>query len=605
MPVGVASLPLVSAYRAPTDEIRHALRHVADLDAVVSLPGFEHSDAATVDGLLDEAGRFFEQTLAPLNRDGDVVGSVRNDDGSITTPPGFVDAYRRYVDAGWSTVGFPPEYDGGGFPWVVNLAIQEMMTSANFSFSLCPMLTQGAIDALLHYGTEDQKETYLRKMVAGEWTGTMNMTEPDAGSDVGALATRAVPAEDGSWRITGQKIYISWGEHDLAENTIHLVLARTPDSPPGTKGISLFVVPKFLVDDDGSLGERNDAVCVSIEHKMGLKASPTCVMAFGENGGATGWLLGEEHQGMRVMFTMMNNARLAVGLEGVSLSERAYQQAVEFANERRQGRAAGADPGSPSPIVDHPDVQRMLLDMRAGTSAIRGLCYRNAAAIDRSKAAVTEAERNEHDQMAALLTPLSKAWSTDMACEITSIGIQVHGGMGYIEETGAAQHFRDARITPIYEGTNGIQAIDLVGRKVPMEGGAVIRRHLSAMRATAEQADAVESVAPAARHLHAALDAVTAATEWLLEDVDPARRLPGATNYLEMLAVTTGGEILVAGALALLDDGADAAPEEIDDRAILARFFAANRMARVPGMLAGVIELGPDLTGGRERLLSR
>ena len=593
----------MSDYRAPIDEIRHTLRHVAGLDEIAELAGFEHSDPATVDGLLDEAGRFFEEVFAPLNREGDLVGSVRNDDGSVTTPPGFVDAYRRYVEAGWSTVGFPPDYDGGGFPWVVNLALQEMMCSANFSFSLAPMLTQGAIDALLHYGTEDQKETYLRRMVAGEWTGTMNMTEPDAGSDVGALTTRAVPAGDGSWRITGQKIYISWGEHDLAENTIHLVLARTPDSPPGTKGISLFVVPKFLVNDDGTLGDRNDATCVSIEHKMGLKASPTCVMAFGEQGGATGWLLGEEHQGMRVMFTMMNNARLAVGLEGVGLSERAYQQAVEFANDRRQGRAAGADPATPSPIVDHPDVQRMLLDMRAGTAAIRGLCYRTAAAIDRAKAAATEAERVDNDRMAALLTPLAKAWGTDLACEITSIGIQVHGGMGYIEETGAAQYFRDARITPIYEGTNGIQAIDLVGRKVPMDGGAVIGRHLAAMKATADRGAAVTSLASAAGHLRDAVDAVTTATEWLLEDgADPARRLPGATNYLEMLAVTTGGEILLAGALALVDAGAGA--DEIEDRAVLARFFAANRVARVPGMLAGVTELGPELAAGRTRLLS-
>jgi alkylation response protein AidB-like acyl-CoA dehydrogenase len=596
----------VTEYRAPIDEIRHTLRHVADLDSVAALEGFEHSDPATVEGLLDEAGRFFADVVAPLNRDGDVIGTVRNDDGTTTTPPGFVDAYARYVEAGWSTVGFPGDYDGGGFPWVVNLAIQEMMTSANFSFSLCPMLTQGAIDALLHYGSEDQKETYLRRMVAGEWTGTMNMTEPDAGSDVGALTTKAVPADDGSWRITGQKIYISWGEHDMVDNIVHLVLARTPDSPPGTKGISLFLVPKYFVNDDGSLGEANDVRCVSIEHKMGLRASPTCVMSFGDEGGATGWLVGEEHQGMRVMFTMMNNARLAVGLEGVGLSERAYQQALAFAHERRQGRAPGADPSTPSAIVEHPDVQRMLLDMRASTSAIRALCYRNAAAIDRASAAATEEERTEADQLAALLTPLSKAWSTDLACEITSIGIQVHGGMGYIEETGAAQHFRDARITPIYEGTNGIQAIDLVGRKVPMDGGAVVRRHLDSMRSTAEKAAGVEGLEAAATHLHAALDAVTAVTEWLLDDqADPARRLPGATTYLEMLAVTTGGELLLTGALSVLAASGEGADDDaFADRATLARFFAAHRLARVPGMSAGVTEVGPDLVAGRERILA-
>ena len=590
----------MSDYRSPVEEVRFALEHVAGLDSIAALEGFEHSDLATVDGLVEEAGRFFEEVFAPLNRDGDLIGSVRNDDGSVTTPPGFVDAYRRYVEAGWSTVGFPTEYDGGGFPWLVNLALQDLMTAANFSFSLCPILSQGAIDALMHYGTEDQKETYLRRMVAGEWTGTMNMTEPEAGSDVGALSTKAEPVGDGSWKITGQKIYISWGEHDFADNIIHLVLARTPDSPPGTKGISLFLVPKFLVNDDGSLGERNDAHCVSIEHKMGLKASPTCVMAYGDNGGAIGWLLGEEHAGMRAMFTMMNNARLAVGLEGVGLSERAYQQAVTFANERLQGRAPGGEPGTPSPIVEHPDVQRMLLDMRSGTAAIRGLCYRNAAAIDRSKHGATEADRVEGDQMAALLTPLSKAWSTDLAVELTSIGVQVHGGMGYIEETGAAQHFRDARITPIYEGTNGIQAIDLVGRKVPMDGGSVIRRHIAAMRQTATRAAAVDSLAPAARHLDTALDAVTTATEWLLDEgaADPGARLPGAVSYLEMLAVTTGGEILIAGALSALATDAG----EGEDRAVLARFFGANRMARVPGMVAGVIELGPELVAGRRLL---
>ncbi|MEQ8840353.1 MAG: acyl-CoA dehydrogenase family protein [Acidimicrobiales bacterium] len=592
----------MSDYRAPIDDIRFALRHVAGLEEVAALDGFEHSDSATVEGLLDEAGRFFEEVVAPLNRVGDQIGSVRNDDGTITVPPGFDEAYQRYVEAGWSTVGFPSAYDGGGFPWLVNLSLQEMMTSANLAFSLCPMLTQGAIDALLHYGTEQQKETYLRHMVLGEWTGTMNMTEPEAGSDVGALTTKAVPNDDGSWRITGQKIYITWGEHDMTENIVHLVLARTPDSPPGTKGISLFVVPKFLVDDDGSLGERNDVQCVSIEHKLGINASPTCVMAFGDNGGATGWLLGEERQGMRVMFTMMNNARLAVGLEGVGVSERAYQQARTFANERRQGRAAGADPSSPSPIVDHPDVQRMLLDMRSGTAAIRGLCYRTAAATDKSEHGATEADRNDGAAMAALFTPLAKAWSTDLACEITSLGVQIHGGMGYIEETGAAQHFRDARITPIYEGTNGIQAIDLVGRKVPMDGGDVIRRHLASMRSTATRAAEMASLAPAAAHLTAAVDALDAATSWLLDvgATAPAAVLPGATSYLEMLAVTTGGETLIAGALS-----ADAADEpDAADRAVMARFFAANRMARVPGMGAGVTDLGPELAAAHARFLT-
>jgi len=594
----------VSDYRSPVEEIRYTLRHVGGLDSIAALDEFAHSDSATVDGILEEAGRFFDEVFAPLNRDGDLIGSVLNDDGSITSPPGFIDAYRRYVEAGWNAVGFPTEYDGGGFPWLVNLALQDLLTTANFSLSLCPTLGQSAIDALLHYGTEAQKETYLRKMVSGEWTGTMNMTEPEAGSDVGALTTKAEPVGDGSWKISGQKIFISWGEHDLAENIIHLVLARTPGSPPGTKGISLFLVPKILVNDDGSLGEPNDVRCVSIEHKMGLKASPTCVMSYGDEGGALGWLLGDEHAGMQAMFTMMNNARLAVGLEGVGLSERAYQQAHAFAHERHQGKAPGAEKGTHSPIADHPDVQRMLLEMRAGTAAIRGLCYRNAAAIDWSRHAPTEEERREADQAAALLTPLSKAWGTDSGCKLTSVGIQVHGGMGYIEETGAAQHFRDARITPIYEGTNGIQAIDLVGRKLPMDGGNVIRRHLTALRQTADRAALVPELASAARHLVAAVEAVTEVTEWLLSEgsSDPAARLPGATNYLEMLAVTTGGEILIAGALSLRESGA--APAEIDDRDVLARFFAANSVARVPGMAPGVIELGPELEAARPRILA-
>ncbi len=594
----------MTEFHSPVDDILFNLRHLAGLEEIAALPGFEHVQGEVVEALLVEAGRFFDEVVAPLNRVGDVVGAVRNPDGTVTTPPGFVNAYQQYIEAGWGAVGFPASYDGGGFPWLVAVAIHDMLTAANFAFALLPMLSQGAIEAVLRYGSEDQLESYVRKLISAEWTGTMNMTEPDAGSDVGAVVTRAVPAGDGSWRISGQKIFITWGEHDMADNIVHLVLARTPDSPPGTKGISLFLVPKRFVNDDGSLGEENDVHCVSIEHKMGINASPTCVMSYGDEGGATGWLLGEERSGMRAMFTMMNNARLAVGLEGVGIAERAYQQALQFANDRLQGRAAGATGASPSPIVDHPDVQRMLLDMRACTAAIRGLCYRNAAAIDLAKHGIDDHARVSADQMAALLTPLSKAWSTDLAVEVASIGMQVHGGMGYIEETGAAQHLRDARIAPIYEGTNGIQAIDLVGRKVPMDGGAVIARHIAAMRDTVAALVAHSSLAPAAQHLSAAIDAVEQATEWLLDvgASDPAARLPGATNYLEMLAVTTGGEILAAGALAAsgLDDE-DAA----EDRAVLARFFAATRVARVPGMIAGVTSIGEELVAGRKRILAR
>ncbi|MGH9085138.1 MAG: acyl-CoA dehydrogenase family protein, partial [Acidimicrobiales bacterium] len=442
----------MAEYTAPLRDMRFALEHLADLSGVATLPGFDHVDADGVLAILEENARFMEDKVAPLNRLGDLQGSVRNDDGTVTTPDGFADAYRAYVDAGWGAVSFPPEYGGGGFPWLMSIAMQEILTSANMAFSMCPLLNQGAIDMLLHHASEEHRETYLPKMVTGEWTGTMNLTEPQAGSDVGALTTKAVPQDDGTYRITGTKIFISFGEHDMSDNIIHLVLARTPSAPPGTKGISCFIVPKQLLDEDGSPGERNDVTCVSIEHKMGIKASPTCVLSYGERGeGAVGYLIGEENAGMRYMFTMMNNARLSVGLEGLSLSERAFQMALAYAKERRQGRAPGAPAGEQSLIVDHPDVRRMLLTMRASIEALRGIIYLNAAAIDRANHGADAADREAGQELADLLTPVSKGWGTDLGVELTSLAIQVFGGMGYIEETGVAQHFRDARIAPIYE----------------------------------------------------------------------------------------------------------------------------------------------------------
>ena len=591
----------MTEYRAPLKDIRFALRHAADLDALAEMDAYAHAEPDLVDGLLDEAARFFEQVVAPTNRDGDTIGAVRNGDGSITTAPGHAKAYGQMCDAGWGGIGFPEEYGGGGLPWLLSIAVQEMMTSANMGLSLCPLLTQGAIDALLHHGTEIQKETYLRKMVTGEWTGSMNLTEPQAGSDVGALSTMAVPADDGTWLITGQKIFITYGDHDMAENIVHLVLARTPGSPPGTKGISLFIVPKFLVNDDRTLGPANDLSCVSIEHKLGIHASPTCVMSYGDNDGAIGYLLGEENQGMRCMFTMMNNARLSVGLEGVALAERAYQQALSYSHDRFQGSAIGAEPGTDSPIVDHPDVQRMLLDMRSSIAAIRGLCYRNAEALDIAAGATDDNTRQRAGELAALLTPLSKSWSTDLGCELTSIGIQVHGGMGFIEETGAAQYFRDARIAPIYEGTNGIQAIDLVGRKLGLRGGGVIADHLGSIAATVASMEGIDGLESVQATLATALDAVTAATEWVAENVgDMPAVLAGATAYLDMLAITTGGQVLADGAVAARTMGADAAAE----RALLARFFAMSRLAGVPGKLPAVIAGSADLTQARATILS-
>ena len=461
----------MAEYGPPLRDVNYVLDHLVDLDGLCDLPEFAGLDADTIKGVLEENARFVAEVIAPLNRIGDTVGSIFEPaTNSVRTPDGFIDAYRQYVDAGWGGVPFPEVYDGGGFPWLVGIVMQEFISSANMAFSMAPLLTQGAIDLLMHHGNEEQKEKYLKRMVTGEWTGTMNLTEPQAGSDVGAVRTKAVPHGDGTYRITGTKIYISFGEHDMAGNIVHLVLARTPDAPAGTKGISCFIVPKFLVNDDGSLGTRNDVKVVSIEHKMGIHGSPTCVMAFGDQNGAVGYLVGEANMGLAYMFTMMNHARLNVGVQGVALSDRACQQAVNYAKGRVQGQVPGV-PGK-SAIIHHPDVRRMLMLMRALTEASRALCYVTSAAFDHAHKAADAGLRASAQVRAELLTPLSKAWSTEVSQEVTSIGVQVHGGMGFIEETGAAQLMRDARITTIYEGTTGIQANDLIGRKVIRDQGA-------------------------------------------------------------------------------------------------------------------------------------
>jgi 3-(methylsulfanyl)propanoyl-CoA dehydrogenase len=591
----------VSEFAAPLVDMRFVLEHVTDLAALSALPGYEHADPETVFGILEEAGRFFSEQFAPLNRVGDLQHSRRNDDGSVTTPEGFTKAYRRYVEAGWPAVPFPAEYGGGGFPWLVGVAMQEMITAANMALSLCPLLTQGAVDMLLHFGTEEQRECYLPKMVTGEWTGTMNLTEPQAGSDVGALTTRATPADDGSWRITGQKIFITYGEHDLADNIVHVVLARVPGAPPGTKGVSCFIVPKFLVGDDGSIGDRNAVYCVSIEHKMGINASPTCVMAYED---AVGYLIGEPNEGMRYMFRMMNTARLSVGLEGLAIGERAYQQAVAYAAERRQGRAIGAPAGQDSPIIEHPDVRRMLLTMKAQIEALRCLAYLNAECLDFAKAHPDESVRAARQELADLLTPLSKAWSTDLGVELTSLAVQVHGGMGYIEETGVAQHYRDVRIAPIYEGTNGIQAIDLVGRKLGLRGGDAIRDLLDAMAATASDAVAAGGdLAMIGEQLAAAVSTLAETTEWLLVNgaKDPNSALAGASPYLRMTGIVVGGWLLIKSALAaaeLLDgDGGGFTDEFLRQKLVTARFYATQLLPQAAG-------LAPAVTAGPSDLLS-
>ncbi|HEY3140623.1 MAG TPA: acyl-CoA dehydrogenase [Acidimicrobiales bacterium] len=585
----------MSEYAAPLDDIRFVLENVVDLAGLTELPVFDQLDPDTVRGVLEENARFMEQLIAPLNRSGDVQHS-RWEAGSVTTPDGFRDAYQQYVAAGWGGVPFPADYGGGGFPWLVGVAMQDIMTAANLSFSLCPLLTQGAIDMLLHHGSEEQKELFLPKMISGEWTGTMNLTEPQAGSEVGALTTKAVPADDGSWRITGQKIFITFGEHDLSDNIIHLVLARVPDAPPGTKGISCFIVPKFLVEADRNLGDRNSLQCVSIEHKMGINASPTCVMAYE---GAVGYLIGEANQGMRYMFTMMNNARLSVGLQGLGLGERAYQRAIAYAHERRQGRAAGAPAGEQSLIVDLPDVRRMLLTMRAINEALRALVYLNAECMDLAVHHPDEAVRQQRAELADLLTPITKGWGTDMGVEVTSLAIQVFGGMGYIEETGVAQYYRDARIAPIYEGTNGIQAMDLVGRKLPLRAGGVVSDFLAGIEATAaEVTKAGDALAPIGERLADGHRVLKEATDWLMANglADPANALAGATPYLRMSGIVTGGWLLARSALAareLLDAGAT--DVLLEQKIVTARFYCDQLLPQAAGLTAAVTAGPADL----------
>ncbi len=532
--------------------------------------------------------------VGPLNQIGDIAGSTLDGDGNVTTPAGFREAYRQYVDAGWGAVPFSQEFGGGGFPWLVAVVMQEMMASADMAFSLCPLLTQGAIDMLAQYGSSVQQATFLERMVSGEWAGTMNLTEPQAGSDLGAVRAKAVPAEDGTWRVTGQKIFITYGEHDLADNIIHLVLARVPDAPSGTRGISCFIVPKYLVKEDGSLGARNDLRCVSIEHKLGIHASPTCVMSYGDAGGATGYLIGEANQGMRYMFAMMNTARLSVGLQGLSLAERAYQDALRYAQERRQGRAVNAPSGEQSPIVEHPDVRRMLLTMKAYIEAMRALLYTNAVSIDLARHHSDQAERDARRELADLLTPISKAWCTDLGVELASTGLQVHGGMGYVEETGVAQYLRDVRISPIYEGTNGIQAIDLVTRKVPMRGGAAVADLLAQMDALDPELAAAD---PELHEMRPALaDGVSAlreATSWIIArgPTEPNDALAGATPYLRLSGLVVGGWLMARSALAasrLLRTASASDAVFLREKIGTAHFYIAQLLPQAAGLLPAV-----------------
>jgi alkylation response protein AidB-like acyl-CoA dehydrogenase len=576
-------------YRAPVADIAFALRHAARF-AQARADGIYDLDDETLDAVLEEAGRFATDVIAPLNRLGDAHGTPFKN-GTVTTPPGWKDAYRDWAAAGWNGLAGPAEFGGQGLPHAVNAACIEMWNSASMAFGIGPVLTMAAINALAQHGADALKQTYLAKLVSGEWMGTMQLTEPQAGSDVGALRTRAERHPDGSYRITGSKIFITYGEHDLTDNIIHFVLARLPDAPPGTRGISLFLVPKFLLDANGAPGARNDVRAHSVEHKLGIHASPTCTMVFGDAGGATGFLVGEENRGMACMFTMMNEARLAVGLQGVAIAETATQQAIAYAGERRQGQAAGAPKEQSVAIIAHPDVRRMLATMRALTGAARAICYATAVAIDRSHQARDETARVAAHARASLLTPVAKAFSTDIGSEVASLGVQVHGGMGYVEETGAAQHFRDARIAQIYEGTNGIQAIDLVTRKLPLAGGGAVATYLDELRATVAAVNAANDPAFGATgaRLGAAVDELARATAWLLQTLGkaPDAALAGATPYLRLFGLAAGGCMLADEALAALRlaDGA-AAPA----RVALARFFAENLATAAGGLAATVTD---------------
>ncbi len=577
------------SYRAPVADVAFALKQGAGMSEALAAGLYGELSADDIDAILTEAGRFATDVIAPLNRVGDTFGTPFKD-GRVTMPPGWTEAYRDWAADGWNGLAAPAQWGGQGLPRALNAACIEMWNAASMAFGIGPVLTMAGIDALALHGSEELKKTFLPKLISGEWMGTMQLTEPQAGSDVGALRARAERADDGTYRIFGQKIFITYGDHEMTGNIIHFVLARLPDAPPGTKGISLFLVPKFMLEDDGKLGKRNDVYAHSIEHKMGIHASPTCTMVYGDKGGAVGYLIGKEHAGMACMFTMMNEARLAVGLQGVAIAERAMQQALHYARERRQGRSERPDGPASVAIVEHADVRRMLLTMRALTQAARAICYATAMALDRSHLEKAETGRKAAQERAALLTPVAKAFSTDIGIEVASLGVQVHGGMGFIEETGAAQHYRDARIAAIYEGTNGIQAIDLVTRKIALDGGGTVKAFIAELRAIVARVRAANDPAfgATATRLTDAIDSLERATEWLLARLssDTRATLAGATPYLRLFGNAAGGCLLANEALAAirLADGNSA------DRIAVARFFAENLAVQNAGLETTVTE---------------
>ena len=598
----------MAEYIAPIKEMQFVLKHVVGLDQVNKLPGWEEVTEDVVDAILEEAGKLANEVISPLNVVGDRTGAKWKD-GVVTTPPGFKEAYAQYVGAGWGNIQSPEKYGGQGLPHLLATPIEEMWGSANLAFKLCPMLTQGAIEAISHVGPDSLREKFLPNMVSGKWTGTMNLTEPQAGSDLSLVRTKATPQPDGTYKLKGQKIFITYGEHDYTENIIHLVLARIDGAPEGVKGISLFAVPKFHVKPDGSIGERNDVKCVSIEHKLGIHASPTAVMAYGEKDGATGYIVGEPHRGLEYMFIMMNAARLSVGLEGVAVGERAYQRALSWSRERMQGKPAGVQGAKTSPIIQHPDVKRMLLTMKSTTEAMRALAYWTSALLDISRKHPDENERRRAQAMVDLLIPVVKGWSTEMGIEVATLGIQVHGGMGFIEETGAAQHLRDARITTIYEGTTGIQANDLVGRKMGREEGrtalaliAEIEKLLPALSASADAN--LKSIGDS---LNAAVARLRETVQWVSKTfpANPAAVAAGSVYVLKLMGITLGGWMLARSAEIASRQLAKGEGEAafLKSKILTARFFADHVMSQASSLSAAITRGSESVLAVEEAML--
>jgi len=582
----------MSTYIAPIRDMQFVLNEVVGLEAICALPGNEECSVDLVESILDEASKFATGVLDPINKVGDRVGHVCKD-GVVTTAPGFKEAYKLFAETGWTAMPFAPEFGGQGLPAVVSMAVNEMWKGANMAFGLCPMLTGGAIEAIAHHASDELKQKYLPKMVEGTWTGTMNLTEPNAGSDLAAISSKAKAVGDGSYLVSGTKIFITWGEHDVAENIIHLVLARLPDAPPGLRGISLFLVPKFLVNDDGSLGARNDLICASIEHKLGIHGSPTAVMSYGEKEGAVGYLIGEENKGVGYMFTMMNHARVNVGLEGVGIAERAYQHALWYARERVQGAIVGDKSGEKKPILHHPDVRRMLMDVKSRTEAMRTLAYYGAAQIDKAHAGDAAAQARID-----LLTPVIKGWSTEQGVELSSTALQVFGGVGFVEETGAAQYYRDSRITTIYEGTTAIQANDLVGRKLAREKvpGAAMKSLIAEMTATAQELEGQAGLAGIAANLKGGIAALQKASDWILAtyESNPQAVHAGSVPFLKLTGIVAGGWLMAkSAAIAVQQTAAGSGDDFYKAKLATATYFAAHQLPFAAAYAA-------EITGGAD-----